>query len=103
VVSLAGGHARKALTGEEPYPYQHFGYREIGREESGATTHELASCELQQAPLESGLGHSVVVAWGERSSFLVLFAQGSFPKDLWIDLKRDSNRESERADMARRG
>jgi hypothetical protein len=45
VLSLAGGHARRALTREEPYPYRHFGYREIGKEESGVSTHELASGE----------------------------------------------------------
>jgi hypothetical protein len=28
---------------------------------------------------------------------------GELPKDLWIDLKGDSSRESERADPARRG
>jgi hypothetical protein len=32
----------KALTEEEPYPFHDFGYREIGKEESGASTHELA-------------------------------------------------------------
>jgi hypothetical protein len=77
---------RKALTEEEPYPYRHFGYREIGKEESGAiSTHELASCELRQAPLGLAL---VIALWslGEKeSSRLVLFAQGSFRKDLWID------------------
>jgi hypothetical protein len=61
VLSLAGGHMRRTLTEEEPYLYRHFGYREIGKEESGASTHELASCKLQQAPLELGLGHSIVV------------------------------------------
>jgi hypothetical protein len=61
-LSLASDHVRRALTEEEPYPYRHFGYREIGKEESGASTHELASFELQQEPLELGLGHSAVVA-----------------------------------------
>jgi hypothetical protein len=70
---------------EELYPFRDLGYREIGKEESGASTHELASCELRQAPLELGLGHSVVVAWKRGASCLVLFAQGSFRKDLWID------------------
>jgi hypothetical protein len=30
-------------------------------------THELASSELQQVPLELGLGHSVVVAQKDRA------------------------------------
>jgi hypothetical protein len=59
-LSLAGGCARKALTEEEPYPYWHFGYCEIGKEESGAMTHELASCELRQAPWNLAL---VIVLW----------------------------------------
>jgi hypothetical protein len=33
-LSLAGGHARKALTGEEIYPFRDLGYRDIGEEES---------------------------------------------------------------------
>jgi hypothetical protein len=43
-------------------PFHDLGYREIGKDESGASTHELMSCELWQAPLELGLGHSSVVA-----------------------------------------
>jgi hypothetical protein len=35
----------------------------LEKEESGVSTHELASGELRQAPLELGLGHSAVVAW----------------------------------------
>jgi hypothetical protein len=61
-LSLASGRARKALRKEELYPFRDLGYREIEKEESGVTTHELTSCELQQAPLELGLGHSAVVA-----------------------------------------
>jgi hypothetical protein len=29
--SLAGGHMPEGTDKEEPYPYRHFGYREIGR------------------------------------------------------------------------
>jgi hypothetical protein len=41
VLSLTGGHVRKVLREEEPYPYRHFGYREIKKEESIVSTHEL--------------------------------------------------------------
>jgi len=57
----------------------------IEKEELGVTTHELLSGELRQEPLELGLGHSVVVTQRRQSSCLVLFAQGSYSKDLWID------------------
>jgi hypothetical protein len=102
-LSLAGGHVRKVLTKEEPYPFRDFGYCRIGGGRVGVSTHELVSHELRQAPLELGSVHSAVVTWGERSLRLVFFAHGSFPKDLWIDLKRDSSRESERVDLAQRG
>jgi hypothetical protein len=42
VQSLAGGRARNALTEEELYPFRDLGYRKVGEEESGVTTHELA-------------------------------------------------------------
>jgi hypothetical protein len=45
-LSLAGGHARKVLIEEEPYPFRNFRYHETRKEESGASAHELASCEL---------------------------------------------------------
>jgi hypothetical protein len=61
-LSLASGCIRKALTKEELYPFRDLGYRGIEKEELGVTTHELVSCELRQAPLELGLGHSTVVA-----------------------------------------
>jgi hypothetical protein len=62
VLSLASGHAWRALTEGSYTPFRDLGYREFGKEESGASTHELVSCEFQQAPLELGLGHSTVVA-----------------------------------------
>jgi hypothetical protein len=40
-LSLAGGRARKVLTGEEIYPFRDLGYHEIGEEELGFTTREL--------------------------------------------------------------
>jgi hypothetical protein len=77
---------QRALTEKELYPFCDFGYREIGKEDSGASTHELARSRdfdkrLWVRPL-------VIALWslGEKqSSRLVLFAQGSFGKDLWID------------------
>jgi hypothetical protein len=43
--------------------------------------------DLRQAPSLLGFGHSAVVTQRSWSSHLVLFAQGSFQKDLWIDRK----------------
>jgi hypothetical protein len=71
VLSLAGGHARRALTKGELYPFRDLGYRKIAEEESEVTTRELAKSRAAE-------------------------------KDLWIDLKGDSSRESERVDPARR-
>jgi hypothetical protein len=34
----------------ELYPFHDLRYREIVKEDSGALTHELASCELRQVP-----------------------------------------------------
>ena len=34
----------------ELYPFRDLGYREIGKEESRASTHEIVSCELRQVP-----------------------------------------------------
>jgi hypothetical protein len=87
VFSLAGGHARRALTEGS---YTHFVISGIARLERRSREFRLANsrdCELRQVPLGLGLGHSVVVAWRGWSSCLVLFAQGSFRKDLWIDWK----------------
>jgi hypothetical protein len=47
--SHAEGADRKEL-----YPYRGFGYREIEKELSRASTHELVSGDLQQAPNEIG-------------------------------------------------
>jgi hypothetical protein len=44
-------------------------------------------------PLELGLGHNVVVTWGDRSSRLVLFAQGSSQRTCG-SIICDSSRES---------
>jgi hypothetical protein len=65
----------------------------IARLEKKSREFRLANsrdCELRQAPSGIGLGHSVVVARRGWSSRLVLFAQGSFRKDLWIDWKKIS-------------
>jgi hypothetical protein len=53
-LSLTGGHARKALTEKEVYPYQGFGYRKIEREESRVSTHEIA--RLRVATSAFGIG-----------------------------------------------
>jgi hypothetical protein len=76
---------KKALTEEEPYLYRHFGYREIGKEESGVSTHELARSRVTTSTFWNWA--LVIVLWSHEkwSSRLVLFAQGSFRKDLWID------------------
>jgi hypothetical protein len=41
-LSLANGHAWRVLTEKEIYPFNDFGYHEIGKEELGASTHEIA-------------------------------------------------------------
>jgi hypothetical protein len=71
VLSLAGGHARRALKKRELYPFHDLGYREIAEEESKVTTRELTKSRTAK-------------------------------KDLWIDLKGDSSRESKRDDPSRR-
>jgi hypothetical protein len=49
-LSLASGHAWRALTEKELYPFRDLGYREIGEEESNVSTRELAksrSCDKE--------------------------------------------------------
>jgi hypothetical protein len=80
----------RALTEES---YTHFVISGIARLEKKSQEFRLANsrdCELRQVPSGIGLGHSVVVARRGWSSCLVLFAQGSFRKDLWIDWKKIS-------------
>jgi hypothetical protein len=59
----------------------------LGRKSQEFRLANSRDCELRQAPSGIGLGHSAVVARRGWSSRLVLFAQGSFRKDLWIDWK----------------
>jgi hypothetical protein len=63
--------------------YTHFvisGIARLEKEESGVSTHELASCELRQAPLELGLGHSVVVARRKVELVPSVVRTGELPK-----------------------
>jgi hypothetical protein len=51
-------------------------------------------CELRQAPLELGLGHSVVVAWGKVELTPSVVRTGELPKRTCGSITRDSSRES---------
>jgi hypothetical protein len=71
---------RKVLTEEEPYPYRHFRYRKIGKEESGATTHKLVSSELRQACLWNWA--LVIALWSHEKAELApsVVHAGELPK-----------------------
>jgi hypothetical protein len=45
----------------EPYPYRHFGYREIGKEKSRASTRELA--KLRSCDKDFGVRPLVIALW----------------------------------------
>jgi hypothetical protein len=83
----------------EVYPFCDLGYREIGREESGASIHKLVSCELRKAPLELGLGHSTVVAQKSELTPSVV-CTGELPKGLVDQLKLRFQQGVERANPA---
>jgi hypothetical protein len=76
-LSLAGGHAQRALTEGS---YTHFvisGIARLGRKSQEFRLANLQDCELRQEPLGIGLGHSVVVARRRWSSHLVFVNSGT--------------------------
>jgi hypothetical protein len=85
VFSLAGGHARRALTEGS---YTHFVISGIARLERRSRELRLANSrdgELRQAPLGIGLGHSTCGRLGVVELAPSAVRTGELPKDLWID------------------